>query len=43
MTEEAISNEPDASSRAGIQKRARNLATEELFIEVIVVWGEVFR
>ena len=35
MTEEATSNEPDASRRAGMQKRARNLAVEELLIEVI--------
>ena len=25
-----------------MQKRARNLAAEELFIEVIAVWGESF-
>tara|TARA_X000000368_G_scaffold265804_1_gene210443 strand:+ start:562 stop:672 length:111 start_codon:yes stop_codon:yes gene_type:complete len=30
-----ISNEPDASRRAGIQKRAKNLATDELLIEDI--------
>jgi len=32
--------DPDARIRAGIQKRARNLAAEELLIEVIAVWGE---
>tara|TARA_Y100001968_G_scaffold131181_1_gene119730 strand:- start:64 stop:216 length:153 start_codon:yes stop_codon:yes gene_type:complete len=31
------SNEPEASSSAGMQKRARNLAAEELLIEVIEV------
>ena len=35
ITEVATSNEPDASRRAGMQKRARNLAAEELLIEVI--------
>ena len=35
ITEVATSNEPDASRRAGMQKRARNLAAEELSIEVI--------
>ena len=35
ITEEATSNEPDARRRAGIQKSARNLAAEELSIEVI--------
>ena len=34
--------EPDARISAGIQKRARNLAAEELLIEVIAVWGESF-
>ncbi|WP_269610706.1 hypothetical protein [Prochlorococcus marinus] len=34
--------DPDARISAGIQKRARNLAAEELFIEVIAVWGESF-
>ena len=34
--------EPDARIRAGIQKRAKNLAAEELLIEVIAVWGESF-
>ena len=34
--------EPDARISAGIQKRARNLAAEELLIEVIAVWGENF-
>ena len=33
--EEAKSNEPDASRRAGMQKRAKNLAAEELSIEVM--------
>ncbi len=39
-TEVATSNEPEASIRAGIQKRAKNLATEELLIEVMTekVW-----
>ena len=32
----------DARISAGIQKRARNLAAEELLIEVIAVWGESF-
>ena len=36
------SNEPEASSSAGMQKRARNLAAEELFIEVMEVKGESF-
>ena len=35
ITEVATSNEPDASRRAGMQKRARNLAAEELLIVVI--------
>jgi hypothetical protein len=34
--------DPDARISAGIQKRARNLAAEELLIEVIVVWGVSF-
>ena len=34
--------DPDARVSAGIQKRARNLAAEELLIEVIVVWVKVF-
>ncbi len=34
--------EPDARISAGIQKRARNLAAEELLIEVIALWGESF-
>ena len=34
--------EPDARISAGIQKRAKNLAAEELLIEVIAVWGESF-
>ena len=34
--------EPDARISAGIQKRTRNLAAEELLIEVIAVWGESF-
>ena len=32
--------EPEARISAGIQKRTRNLAAEELLIEVIAVWGE---
>ena len=35
ITEVATSNEPDARIRAGMQKRARNLAAEELLIEVM--------
>ena len=35
ITEVATSNEPEASRRAGMQKRARNLAAEELLIEVM--------
>ena len=35
ITEEATSNEPVASRRAGMQKRVRNLAAEELSIEVM--------
>jgi len=31
--------EPDARIRAGIQKRARNLAAEELLIEVMASRG----
>ena len=34
--------EPDARISAGIQKRAKNLAAEELLIEVIAIWGESF-
>ena len=34
--------EPDARISAGIQKRARNLAAEELLIEVMAVKGEGF-
>ena len=34
--------EPDARISAGIQKRARNFAAEDLLIEVITVWGESF-
>ena len=34
--------EPDARIRAGIQKRARNFAAEELLIEVITIWRESF-
>ena len=41
ITEEEISNEPVASRRAGMQKRARNLAAEELSIEVISVSGVI--
>ena len=33
--EEATSNDLDASSSAGMQKRARNLAADELLIEVM--------
>ena len=33
--EVAISKEPEASRRAGIQNRARNLATKELLNEVM--------
>ena len=32
--------EPDARISAGTQKRARNLAAEELLIEVMAVRGE---
>ena len=39
ITEEAILNEPDASSSAGMQKRDRNLAAEELLIEVMAGRG----
>jgi len=35
ITEVATSNDPDASIRAGIQKRAKNLANDELLIEVM--------
>ena len=35
ITEVATSNEPEASKRAGMQKRTRNLAAEELLIEVM--------
>ena len=31
--------DPDASNRAGIQKRAKNLTADELFIEVMKNWG----
>ena len=34
--------EPDARISAGIQKSARNLAAEELMIEVIAVWSKSF-
>ncbi|WP_269613251.1 hypothetical protein [Prochlorococcus marinus] len=34
--------EVDARISAGIQKRARNLAAEELLLDVIAVWGESF-
>ena len=34
--------DPDARISAGIQKRARNLAAEELLIEVMAVKGEGF-
>ena len=33
MIEVAVSKEPVASKRVGMQKRARNLAAEELLIE----------
>ena len=33
--EVATSKDPDANRRAGIQKRARNLAAEELLIDVM--------
>ena len=39
IIEEATSKEPDASRRAGMQKRVRNLAAEELLIEVISCRG----
>ena len=39
ITEVATSNDLDASIRAGIQKRAKNLATEELLIEVMADRG----
>ena len=39
ITEEATSKEPDASSSAGMQKRARNLAAEELLIELMADRG----
>ena len=39
ITEAASSNEPDARIRAGKQKRARNLAAEELLIEVMADRG----
>ena len=42
ITEVAIPNEPDAISRAGIQKRDRNLANEELLIEIMAERGEVY-
>ena len=34
-TEVATSNDPDASSRKGIQNRAKRLAADELLIEVM--------
>ena len=34
--------DPDARISAGIQKRARNLAAEELLIEVMALKGEGF-
>ena len=37
--EEATSNEPDARISAGIQKSVRNLAAEEIFIEVMAGRG----
>jgi len=42
ITEVATSKEPDARISAGIQKRTRNLAAEELLIEVMAVNGEGF-
>ena len=42
ITELVTSMDPDARISAGIQKRAKNLAAEELLIEVIAVWGESF-
>lgn len=35
MTDVATSMEPDTRISAGMQKRARNLAVEEILIEVI--------
>ena len=35
----AISNEPDARINAGMQKRAKNLADEDLLIEVMATKG----
>jgi len=35
ITDVGISNDPDARIRAGMQKRARNLAADEFLIEVI--------
>ena len=35
ITEEETSNELDTSRRAGMQKRAKNLAAEKLSIEVM--------
>tara|TARA_B100000941_G_scaffold136171_1_gene96543 strand:+ start:333 stop:455 length:123 start_codon:yes stop_codon:yes gene_type:complete len=39
ITEETESNEPDARIRAGMQKRTKNLAAEELLIEVMAGLG----
>ena len=39
ITEVATSKEPDARISAGMQKRARNLAAEELLIEVMAGRG----
>ena len=42
ITEVTTSNEPDASRSAGIQKRAKNLAADELLIEVMKIEGECY-
>ena len=39
IIEAATSNEPNASNRAGRQKRAKNLVAGELLIEVITDRG----
>ena len=39
ITETVTSNEPDASSSAGKQKRAKNFAAEEFLIEVMADKG----
>ena len=43
ITEVATSKEHDARISAGIQKRAMNLAAEELLIDVMAFRVEVFR